>query len=70
VDSPLDKQMAEIKDKADLIKWVGNLPDDLDGIILVNDPASGRITVRHLGKITLKSALWNIKLYEQWILLQ
>jgi hypothetical protein len=66
---PLDKQMAEIKDKADLHRWVDSLPETLDGIILVSD-ASGRITVRHLGQISLKTSLWNIKLYEQWLILQ
>ena len=65
----LDKQMAEIKDKADLIKWVNSLPPDVDGMILVNDP-KGRILVRHLGNITLPRSLWNVKLYEQWLLLQ
>jgi hypothetical protein len=65
----LDKQMAEIKDKADLLKWVDSLSPDVNGIILVNDP-KGRILVRHLGNITLQRALWNVKLYEQGLLLQ
>jgi hypothetical protein len=69
VDTPLDKQMAAIKDKADLLKWVDKLPEDVDGIILVNGP-NGRIMVRHLGGITLKTALWCAELYKQWILLQ
>jgi hypothetical protein len=62
--------MAEIKDKADLIKWANNLPEDIDGIILVSTPATGRITVRHLGAITLMKSLWNLELYKQWLLLQ
>jgi hypothetical protein len=69
MDTPLDKQMAEIKDKADLLKWVDKLPSDVDGILLVTSP-EGRIMVRHLGNITLKSALWCAELYKQWILLQ
>jgi len=69
MDTPLDKQMAEIKDKADLLKWVDKLSPDVDGIILVNSP-DGRIMVRHLGNITLKTALWSAELYKQWILLQ
>ena len=69
MESPLDKQMAGIKDKADLIKWADNLPEFPDGMILISDP-SGRIVVRHLGNITLKSSLWTIEMYKQWILCQ
>lgn len=53
MESPLDRQMAAIKDKADLMNWCSNLADDVDGIILVTNPSTGRVTVRHLGKITL-----------------
>lgn len=70
MESPLDKQMAAIKDKAELIKWANNLPEDIDGMILLVEPATGRIMVRHLGNITLPRSLWNIKIYEQWLLLQ
>jgi hypothetical protein len=70
MESPLDKQMAEIKDKADLHRWVDGLPENLDGIILITYPATGRLTVRHLGHITLSKSLWNIEVYKNWLLLQ
>lgn len=69
MESPLDKQMAEIKDKADLITWVGNLPADVEGMILVKR-SDGRILVRHLGDITLVRSLWNIEQYKKWVLEQ
>lgn len=69
MESPLDRQMAGIKDKAELVKWVSNLAEQPDGIILINDP-NGRVIVRHLGSISLKTALWTAELYKQWILVQ
>jgi hypothetical protein len=70
MESPLDKQMAEIKTKADLIKWVTSLPEDLDGIILVSNPQTRRLTVAHLGGITLPRSLWSMELYKKWLLEQ
>jgi hypothetical protein len=67
--NPRDKQMAEIKDKADLIKWVDQLPAEVEGMILVRHP-DGRILVRHLGDITLSRALWSVEQYKKWIIEQ
>jgi hypothetical protein len=67
--NPLDKQMAEIKSKADLMRWLDTLPEEFEGILLVAD-AQQRLLVKHLGPITLPRALWNIESYKQWLMLQ
>jgi hypothetical protein len=66
----LDRQMAEIKNKADLIRFVDNLDDNIEGILLVKNPVTKRVSVRHLGDITLPHALWYTEIYKGWLLVQ
>jgi hypothetical protein len=70
MESPLDKQMAGIKDKADLLRFVGNLSEDIEGVLLVKNPETARVSVRHMGPITLPRALWYAEVYKQWLISQ
>jgi hypothetical protein len=74
-----EKQLESIKSKADLHKWVDELPDGVVGIILVRNPAERHdppdgcgeehesYSYREIGEITLESTLYMIRSYEHWI---
>lgn len=67
----IEEQLSRIKSKADLRKWVEELPEDAKGLILVHkdsDPEDKAVYSFHeVGPITVAESLWLARSYEHYL---
>jgi hypothetical protein len=68
----IEDQLAQIKDKSELLAWIHELPDGAKGIIILEmpeDPNDHRAfyKYREVGDITAAEGLYAIKSYEHFL---
>ena len=71
-DVTIQKQLAAITPKAELHRWVDELPDGIKGIIVIemrDDPHDSRANYcyRHIGDVTVAEGLYMLKTYEHFL---
>jgi hypothetical protein len=71
-----EQQLEAIKNKADLHKWVDELPDDATGLVLIRNPAElhacgekhESYSYREIGAITVEESVYMARSWEHWML--
>lgn len=73
-----ERQLESIKNKADLHKWIDEIPDDAQGIVMMqlpsepspSNPGQNRdvFRFRHFGDIEIRDSVYMARCWEHWLL--